>query len=136
MTLTKPLHWITDTSLNHSDTPLQLKRDLGVYYGYNAFLLEQLLGLFPPAEAVEFMEACEVPRPVSQQGGDCVIIEAGCSTLVLVLRPRQLQGRYYCQTWQLPPALASALSVYVVPVPQLTPRVDTLIAESGSCREC
>ena len=43
----------------------QLRRDLGAYYGYNAFLLDQILGLFPPAEAVEFLEACEVPRPVS-----------------------------------------------------------------------
>jgi hypothetical protein len=43
----------------------QLKRDLAAYYGYNAFLADQVLGLFPPAEAVEFMEACEVPRPVS-----------------------------------------------------------------------
>lgn len=50
-------------------SPSQLKRDLAVYYGYNAFLIDQLLGLFPPAEAVEFMEACEVPRPVSGGGG-------------------------------------------------------------------
>ena len=45
-----------------------MKRDLAVYYGYNAFLIDQLLGLFPPAEAVEFMEACEVPRPVRRPG--------------------------------------------------------------------
>lgn len=43
----------------------QLKRDLAVYYGYNAFLLEQVLGLFKPSEAVEFLEACEVPRPIT-----------------------------------------------------------------------
>ncbi|GBF95737.1 ribosomal RNA methyltransferase [Raphidocelis subcapitata] len=43
----------------------QLRRDLAVYYGYNSFLTDQVLGLFPPAEAVEFMEACEVPRPIT-----------------------------------------------------------------------
>jgi hypothetical protein len=48
--------------------PPQLKRDLAVYYGYNSFLLDQILGLFKPAEAVEFMEACEVPRPVGGGG--------------------------------------------------------------------
>ncbi len=43
----------------------QLKRDLAHYYGYNAFMLEQLLALFSPAEAVELMEANEVPRPIT-----------------------------------------------------------------------
>ena len=53
-----------------------------MYYGYNAFLLDQLLGLFPPAEAVEFMEACEVPRPVSLLRGErsgCVARGGGLS---------------------------------------------------------
>ena len=42
-----------------------LKRDVSTYYGYNSFMAEQLLALFPPAEALEFMESCETPRPVS-----------------------------------------------------------------------
>ena len=31
-----------------------------MYYGYNEFMLEAILNLFTVAEAVEFMEACEV----------------------------------------------------------------------------
>ncbi len=44
---------------------LQLKQDLGVYYGYNQFMVDQLLNLFPAAEALELIEACEVPRPIT-----------------------------------------------------------------------
>ena len=44
---------------------MQLKRDLSLYYGYNDFMLEAILNLFPVAEALEFMEANEVPRPVT-----------------------------------------------------------------------
>jgi hypothetical protein len=40
--------------------PSQLKRDLATYYGYNDYMLEAILSLFPPAEAVELMEANEV----------------------------------------------------------------------------
>jgi hypothetical protein len=42
-----------------------LKADLGVYYGYNGYMLEQLTALFPPGEVLELCEACETPRPVS-----------------------------------------------------------------------
>jgi hypothetical protein len=48
---------------------LQLKRDLGVYYGYNDFMLEALLSLFSPAEAVELMEANEVSEYQGGWGG-------------------------------------------------------------------
>lgn len=50
-------------SLTHPQT--QLKSDLGFYYGCNAFLINQALRLFSPAEAVEFFEANETPRPVT-----------------------------------------------------------------------
>ncbi len=43
----------------------QLKRDLAFYYGYNKFLISQILRLFSPPEAVEFLEANETPRPVT-----------------------------------------------------------------------
>ena len=43
----------------------QLRRDLAFYYGYNKFLISQILRLFPPPEAVEFLEANETPRPVT-----------------------------------------------------------------------
>ncbi|KAJ2379452.1 rRNA (cytosine-C5-)-methyltransferase nop2 [Coemansia sp. RSA 2607] len=43
----------------------QLKRDMCFYYGYNEFLMDKLLELFPVSEAVEFFEANEVARPVT-----------------------------------------------------------------------
>ncbi|EIM90138.1 NOL1/NOP2/sun family RNA met [Stereum hirsutum FP-91666 SS1] len=43
----------------------QLVSDIASYYGYNDFLAEKLFQLFPIAEAIEFFEANEVPRPVT-----------------------------------------------------------------------
>ncbi|KAF8831426.1 hypothetical protein HHX47_DHR1000687 [Lentinula edodes] len=43
----------------------QLLSDISSYYGYNDFLAEKLFQLFPVAEAIEFFEANEVPRPVT-----------------------------------------------------------------------
>ncbi|RPD66283.1 NOL1/NOP2/sun family putative RNA met [Lentinus tigrinus ALCF2SS1-7] len=43
----------------------QLISDIASYYGYNEFLAEKLFQLFPVAEAIEFFEANEVPRPVT-----------------------------------------------------------------------
>ncbi|KAG7092350.1 rRNA (cytosine-C5-)-methyltransferase nop2 [Marasmius oreades] len=43
----------------------QLISDIASYYGYNEFLAEKLFLLFPVAEAIEFFEANEVPRPVT-----------------------------------------------------------------------
>lgn len=43
----------------------QLKRDLCTYYGYNTFLVDTILNLFTVAEALELIESCEVPRPVT-----------------------------------------------------------------------
>ncbi|KAG8973590.1 rRNA (cytosine-C5-)-methyltransferase nop2 [Tulasnella sp. 425] len=43
----------------------QLLRDIASYYGYNEFLTEKLFNLFSVAEAIEFFEANEVPRPVT-----------------------------------------------------------------------
>lgn len=43
----------------------QLISDIASYYGYNDFLAEKLYHLFPVAEAIEFFEANEVPRPVT-----------------------------------------------------------------------
>lgn len=42
----------------------QLLDDICNYYGYNRFLAEKLFDLFSPAEAMEFFEANETPRPV------------------------------------------------------------------------
>ena len=39
--------------------------DICDYYGYNRFLAEKLFNLFTPAEAIEFFEANETPRPVT-----------------------------------------------------------------------
>lgn len=42
-----------------------LLHDLMVYYGYCEFLMDKLMKLFPTGELVEFLEACEVRRPVT-----------------------------------------------------------------------
>lgn len=43
----------------------RLKKDLATYYSYGDFLLGKLMDLFPLSELVEFLEANEVPRPVT-----------------------------------------------------------------------
>ncbi|PWN51644.1 NOL1/NOP2/sun family putative RNA met [Violaceomyces palustris] len=43
----------------------QLLQDICTYYGYNMYLAEKLFNLFSPAEAIEFFEANETPRPVT-----------------------------------------------------------------------
>ncbi|KAJ3435940.1 28s rRNA (cytosine(4447)-c(5))-methyltransferase-related [Anaeramoeba flamelloides] len=47
------------------DYVTQLKYDLGMYYGYNEFLLGLFFDLLPLNELVEFLEANEKPRPVT-----------------------------------------------------------------------
>ncbi|KAK4167073.1 NOL1/NOP2/sun family-domain-containing protein [Cladorrhinum sp. PSN259] len=42
----------------------QLLKDICSYYGYNEFLAEKLMNLFPPREAFAFFEANETARPV------------------------------------------------------------------------
>ncbi|KAH6619472.1 NOL1/NOP2/sun family-domain-containing protein [Chaetomium sp. MPI-SDFR-AT-0129] len=42
----------------------QLLKDVCAYYGYNEFLAEKLMNLFPPREAFAFFEANETARPV------------------------------------------------------------------------
>eukprot|EP00792_Barthelona_sp_PAP020_P005294 TRINITY_DN2587_c0_g1_i1.p1 TRINITY_DN2587_c0_g1~~TRINITY_DN2587_c0_g1_i1.p1 ORF type:complete len:453 (+),score=126.28 TRINITY_DN2587_c0_g1_i1:28-1386(+) len=42
----------------------QLKQDLAVYYEYIPELVERFLSMFSPAEAIDFMEKSEMPRPV------------------------------------------------------------------------
>ncbi|KAL6761124.1 NOL1/NOP2/sun family-domain-containing protein [Haematococcus lacustris] len=54
-----------DPARSRTDYLNTLRRDLAAYYGYNEFLLDALLALFSPAEAVELMEANEVPRPLT-----------------------------------------------------------------------
>jgi len=45
--------------------PPQLKRDLATYYGYNDYMLDCLLSLFAPEEAVELIGANEDRRPIT-----------------------------------------------------------------------
>ncbi|KAM9489359.1 28S rRNA (cytosine(4447)-C(5))-methyltransferase [Clarias gariepinus] len=42
-----------------------LKSDLCTYYSYNAFLMGNLMDLFPHAELIDFLEANEVQRPIT-----------------------------------------------------------------------
>lgn len=48
-----------------SEYVARLAADLAAYYGYNDFLLDAFLQMFPVAEALEFLEANEKPRPVT-----------------------------------------------------------------------
>ncbi|XP_075408276.1 28S rRNA (cytosine(4447)-C(5))-methyltransferase [Tenrec ecaudatus] len=43
----------------------RLQKDLANYYSYGDFLLGKLMDLFPLSELVEFLEANEVPRPIT-----------------------------------------------------------------------
>lgn len=43
----------------------QLQKDLATYYSYGDFLLSKLMELFPLSELIEFLEANEVPRPIT-----------------------------------------------------------------------
>jgi ribosomal RNA methyltransferase Nop2 len=56
---------LRSAQVSRSDYTDRLQRDLASYYGYNDYLLGRILELFPPAEAVELLEACEQPRPVT-----------------------------------------------------------------------
>jgi len=42
-----------------------LIKDLMVYYSYNEYFMEYLVNLFPGGEILEFLEACEVKRPIT-----------------------------------------------------------------------
>uniref|UniRef100_A0A8C4S5U7 NOP2 nucleolar protein homolog (yeast) n=2 Tax=Erpetoichthys calabaricus TaxID=27687 RepID=A0A8C4S5U7_ERPCA len=42
-----------------------LKHDLAMYYGYNTFLVEKLMDIFPMSELIDFLESNEVQRPVT-----------------------------------------------------------------------
>jgi ribosomal RNA methyltransferase Nop2 len=48
-----------------SSSSLQLKADLATHYGYNDFLVDALLSLLPPPEALELFAANEARRPVT-----------------------------------------------------------------------
>lgn len=48
------------TPPHHPAPPLQLKRDLATYYGYNEFMVDALLAMFSVGEALELIEAQEV----------------------------------------------------------------------------
>lgn len=41
-----------------------LRDDMAEYFGYLPTLVARFLRMFPPAETLEFLEACEVPRPL------------------------------------------------------------------------
>jgi len=42
-----------------------LIKDLMLYYSYNEYFMEYLVNLFPGGEILEFLEACEVKRPIT-----------------------------------------------------------------------
>ncbi|XP_073409033.1 28S rRNA (cytosine(4447)-C(5))-methyltransferase isoform X1 [Dendrobates tinctorius] len=42
-----------------------LRQDLATYYSYGDYMIEMLSDLFPVSELVDFLESCEVQRPVT-----------------------------------------------------------------------
>merc|ERR1719193_1012781 len=50
---------------DRQDYTAQLRQDLCTYYSYNDFLMARLMSLFPLSELLEFLEANEVPRPIT-----------------------------------------------------------------------
>jgi 25S rRNA (cytosine2870-C5)-methyltransferase len=54
-----------DPSHNRQDYVQLLVNDLAFFYGYNNFLVEKFLQMFPPTETIELLEANERPRPVT-----------------------------------------------------------------------
>ncbi|NXL89685.1 NOP2 methyltransferase, partial [Alectura lathami] len=42
-----------------------LRRDMAAYYSYSDFLLKMLMDIFPLPELINFLEANEVPRPIT-----------------------------------------------------------------------
>eukprot|EP01096_Ripella_sp_DP13-Kostka_P013498 TRINITY_DN586_c0_g2_i1.p1 TRINITY_DN586_c0_g2~~TRINITY_DN586_c0_g2_i1.p1 ORF type:complete len:745 (-),score=459.54 TRINITY_DN586_c0_g2_i1:25-2208(-) len=48
-----------------SDYLKRLREDIAVYYNYNKYLVFLILDIFSPAEALEFFESNEVPRPIT-----------------------------------------------------------------------
>jgi ribosomal RNA methyltransferase Nop2 len=50
---------------SRQDYVQQLLADIQVYYGYSEYMAEKFFDLFPVPELIEFMEANEVPRPVT-----------------------------------------------------------------------
>jgi len=53
------------TGKSRSEVYEQLVEDICSYYGYNKFLAEKLLELFPTEEAITFFDASDTPRPVT-----------------------------------------------------------------------
>ena len=70
-----PFVWLVDWLLgwllglpwyrSRADYVAQLLKDLALYYGYSEFMIEKVFHLFSVAECIEFLEANEVPRPVT-----------------------------------------------------------------------
>lgn len=66
MEMVYPLHSKRrEEGRSRSDYLSVFLKDLYTYYSYNAFLMEKLLDMFGPTELIEFLEANELPRPVT-----------------------------------------------------------------------
>ncbi|KAJ4296172.1 rRNA (cytosine-C5-)-methyltransferase nop2 [Collariella sp. IMI 366227] len=55
---------LAEEGRNRPEYTNQLLQDVCAYYGYNEYLAEKLMNLFPPREAFAFFEANETARPV------------------------------------------------------------------------
>lgn len=55
---------LREENVPRKDYVKQLSSDLSSYFGYNDFYVEMILQMFPAAEALEYFEASETPRPI------------------------------------------------------------------------
>ncbi|KAK9768631.1 rRNA (cytosine-C5-)-methyltransferase nop2 [Basidiobolus ranarum] len=56
---------LRDPERSRTDYTELLVKDLATYYGYSEYLMDKFFHIFPLAELTEFLEANEVPRPVT-----------------------------------------------------------------------
>ena len=56
---------LRDPERSRSEYVDLLKKNLCLYYGYNEFLMERLMQIFPVVELLEFLEASEIQRPLT-----------------------------------------------------------------------
>lgn len=56
---------LRDPAKSRSEYIDRLKKDIKNYYGYNDFMVDRIVELFPPSELLDFLNANESPRPVT-----------------------------------------------------------------------
>eukprot|EP00501_MAST-03F_sp_TOSAG23-6_P000354 GSMAST32.ASY1.ANO1.361.1 assembled CDS len=88
-----------DINLTRREYIQALKRDLSVYFGYLPELVQLLLDLFSPAEALEFFESNEEERPVVLRTNTLKTRRRDLAqALIARATPEYLSGQYMLQS--------------------------------------